>query len=215
MAKGKHATASANRRLEAAQDHIDRLTDQLAEAKRRARQVEAQASQVPKLRQRIRDLEEDNAPIIQELTSWWKNGRKAWASMHDRITYLHTTILLDYFKVVADMYGMTRVETIEWMTRKYPDLYSEDGTSKRIQGGGPWAMDPRQRRLSDEAVRRIQQKNGLRHADTADAALMWQQIDEAIDAGFRGADLAELVDEEVQAGFMKGLIRKNAPTEAA
>lgn len=49
MAKGKHAAAAAIRRAEAAHEHIDRLTNQLAEAKMRARAIEAEANRVPSL----------------------------------------------------------------------------------------------------------------------------------------------------------------------
>lgn len=44
MAKGKEALKSANRRYEAAVEHIDRLTDELAEAKARARLFEREAT---------------------------------------------------------------------------------------------------------------------------------------------------------------------------
>lgn len=47
MARGKQAAKAANRRTEAAHDHIDRLTDQLVEAKARARRFEADASRLP------------------------------------------------------------------------------------------------------------------------------------------------------------------------
>lgn len=47
MAKGKHAAQSAIRRAEAAHEHIDRLTDQLVDAKTRARKYEAAALRVP------------------------------------------------------------------------------------------------------------------------------------------------------------------------
>lgn len=206
MAKGKHAAASANRRLEAAQDHIDRLTDQLTEAKLRARQVERVAAQVPKLQQRI----QDDAPIVQEVAEWWRNGVKNWAAIERRLKYLKETVLAGYLNLVMDHYNMTLVEAMEWMTRKYPDLFMESSETQRIVDGGPWARDPQHRRLSDEAVRRIQQKNGDRHIDTPDAAKMWQQIDEAIEAGFTGPDLTELVDDEVQADFFKGMAARAA-----
>lgn len=206
MAKGKHAAASANRRLEAAQDHIDRLTDQLTEAKLRARQVERVAAQVPKLQQRI----QDDAPIIQQVAEWWKGGTKAWAEMENRLTYMYSVVIRGYIRLVMAHYGMTVTEAVEWMTRQYPELWNKGPATHRIVRGGPWVTDPGQRRLSDEAVRRIQQKNGERHIDTPDAAAMWQQIDEAIEAGFTGPDLTELVDDEVQADFFKGMAARAA-----
>ncbi len=59
MARGKQAAKAANRRLEATQDHVDRLTDQLAEAKLRARQCEKAAGQVPGLLDEIARLRAD------------------------------------------------------------------------------------------------------------------------------------------------------------
>lgn len=47
MARGKQAALSATRRAEAAHEVIDRLTDQLAEAKRRAREHEAASVRLP------------------------------------------------------------------------------------------------------------------------------------------------------------------------
>ena len=54
MAKGKHAAASATRRLEAAHEHIDRLTEQLAESKIRHRQAEADAARLPAVEEALR-----------------------------------------------------------------------------------------------------------------------------------------------------------------
>lgn len=49
MAKGKKAAGAAIRRADAAHEHIDRLTDQLTEAKMRARLMEAEANRVAPL----------------------------------------------------------------------------------------------------------------------------------------------------------------------
>lgn len=59
MAKGKQAALAAQRRLEATQDHVDRLTDQLADAKLRARQFEKDAGKVPALLDEIARLRAD------------------------------------------------------------------------------------------------------------------------------------------------------------
>lgn len=58
MAKGKHGAAAAQRRAEAAHEHIDRLTDQLVEVKTRARRYESDAMRVPALEAEIRRLRE-------------------------------------------------------------------------------------------------------------------------------------------------------------
>lgn len=75
MAKGKQASKAANRRLEATRDHVDRLTEQLAEAKIRARDAEKRAAEADLLRQRVRELERriDDGPTeaILDKLRWW------------------------------------------------------------------------------------------------------------------------------------------------
>lgn len=66
MAKGKEALSSARRRLAATEAHLDRLTDQLAEAKLRARLVEQSASRVPDLEHRIQVLTDETAGPLAE-----------------------------------------------------------------------------------------------------------------------------------------------------
>lgn len=59
MTRGKHASRSIKRANEAAVSHIDRLTDQLAEAKIKARQYHAAAVRLPALEvelKRLRDI---------------------------------------------------------------------------------------------------------------------------------------------------------------
>lgn len=56
MAKGKQAAAAATRRLESAMQHIDRLTDQLADAKVRVKAVEKEAARVPGMEREMNDL---------------------------------------------------------------------------------------------------------------------------------------------------------------
>lgn len=81
MAKGKQAAKAANRRLEATQDHVDRLTEQLADQKMRARDAEARAVEADQLRERIRVLEAQIAEGPTEATldklRWWESVRKA------------------------------------------------------------------------------------------------------------------------------------------
>lgn len=56
MAKGKHAVTAANRRYEAAVEHIDRITNELVEAKARARRHQRDAERVPGLEAEIERL---------------------------------------------------------------------------------------------------------------------------------------------------------------
>lgn len=63
MARGKQAAAAAVRRAEAAHEHIDRLTDQLVDAKKRARDHEAAARQLP---QALSEIDRLRAQIDSE-----------------------------------------------------------------------------------------------------------------------------------------------------
>lgn len=70
MARGKHAVKSANRRSEAKDSVIDRLTDELADAKARARMVEREAAAAERLRadnaELRRQLDDQTGPALQE-----------------------------------------------------------------------------------------------------------------------------------------------------
>lgn len=65
MARGKQAAKSARRRLDASHDHIDRLTDQLVEAKTRARQHEAAAVRLPAVEKELARVRQQ----VEEVTS--------------------------------------------------------------------------------------------------------------------------------------------------
>jgi hypothetical protein len=56
MARGKQAASAAIRRLEMAMEHIDRLTEQLAEAKIRVKSVEKEAARVPGMERELTEL---------------------------------------------------------------------------------------------------------------------------------------------------------------
>jgi hypothetical protein len=73
MARGKHATRSTLRANAAAIEHIDRLTDQVTDAKMRARQHEASTREVVALRARVAELQrqvkEESSPEVEHLRS--------------------------------------------------------------------------------------------------------------------------------------------------
>lgn len=61
MAKGKQAALAAQRRYEAAVEHINRLTDELVDAKRRARDFEDAAVRLPSVLEEVARLRRQNA----------------------------------------------------------------------------------------------------------------------------------------------------------
>lgn len=116
MTKGKQAARAANRRLEATQDHVDRLTEQLTEAKMRARLVEGQAARLPAVEaelQKVRiqlesttssELEKCRAALDDERT-----GRREDVAdlkgiiddLCDRLDYLHTGLSREQTRLMA------------------------------------------------------------------------------------------------------------------
>lgn len=194
MAKGKQAVAAANRRLEAAQDHIDRLTEQLTEAKLRARQVEAQASQVPALKKRIAKLEEPD-PVVTRIAEWWDTIEKDWLDINKELNRWKS-IVADYILVDCQERGLTGVEYVEYLSRRYPDLFRPDGQQDAISKGAPWRRSKVERRLPEEAVRRLQMARGERHADVTDNAGLWLHIEEALAAGFTAGEAMTLLEDE-------------------
>jgi DNA repair exonuclease SbcCD ATPase subunit len=68
MARGKNAARSNVRRADAMAEHIDRLTDQLAEAKAKARRFESDARELPSCRLELARLRAQlNAETSDEL----------------------------------------------------------------------------------------------------------------------------------------------------
>lgn len=72
MAKGKHAASANKRRAEAAHEHIDRLTEQLLDAKARARQFESDHERLPVVEEALRvalaERDQAASPEVERLT---------------------------------------------------------------------------------------------------------------------------------------------------
>lgn len=79
MAKGKQAVASVNRRLVAANGHIDRLTSELVDAKIRARDAERRADRLEGIERMLDRADVHRDELIIELTrkcQWWAKVAK-------------------------------------------------------------------------------------------------------------------------------------------
>lgn len=206
MARGKHATKSANRRQSAERDHIDRLTDQLAEAKLRARRNEQLAAQVPMLRARIGELtqqiEDDEllAESIEALRRWkqiatadQKRRAKAWREVGKMLADFRTRMLLSQ----ADSY--------EFFLRRYPAIFralvADDNidTTQTVRQYSPL----RTAGMTDEQVKRWQRAAGTRavhefdnEADAADVMIDWL---DAKQASFSTEEIHEYIGMEADA----------------
>ena len=191
MAKGKHAAASANRRLEAAQDHIDRQTDQLTEAKLRAREAERTAGQVEPLKRRVKQLEDDpaSAELLEAMDIW----KDAWKKAARQIKALQGAFI-EQAQVLAGQKGMTGTEYLELMWRRHLDMWTDEDSTTRVRTGISGNHVAKHGRLSDEAVLRLQKVQGWRHS-SLDVVSLWEQLLEAQDAGFTVSETVELLDE--------------------
>lgn len=79
MAKGKQAAVAAQRRYEAAVEHIDRLTSELAEAKMRARSAEARAQRLEGVEKHLEASSSKRDELVLVLTKkleWWEKVRR-------------------------------------------------------------------------------------------------------------------------------------------
>lgn len=159
MAKGKYAARAAKHQTEAQYQHIDRLTDQLAEAKIRARQYERDAALVPHLRKRLEELEYklDNDVVVQEILDKALAYRKALERAFEKNRGLQQAIC----EASGDLLRATNATTVdfaEYIGRRWPGLIMEHSDTEHYTTR--WGV-PR-KPLSEEAVKRLQRARGLR-----------------------------------------------------
>lgn len=194
MAKGKEALAAANRRYQAAVQHIDRLTSELAEAKIRAKEAEKLAVKVPHLEERLQVAEEKLATdsVVAELydrVELCLARLKEWKEHDERLKSSTLTLLRDYARLTQ----MTTPELVEFAVRRIPQFF-RDGSA--ISDGKPFRRHM-PAGLSDDAVRRLQKLRGERGIDIDLGAAMAESM-EALDAGFTSAEIGELVEPYLQ-----------------
>lgn len=199
MAKGKQAAKAANRRLHATQDHVDRLTDQLAEAKIRARTAEAASREADLLRDRVRRLEAEvesgpDEAMRAKLGAWnkeWKEDearrRRAAKELLDHLTRVHLPLLgrLSELETVEVLYGILphtfaalRACPVEWI---------REASRNGLQYAGERVIeDPAERRRWQAYVRKE------RHHDSAVVSDMIDIL-EAVRVGFTTEEIMEMV----------------------
>ena len=140
MAKGKQAALAAQRRLEATQDHVDRLTEQLADAKMRARLVEGQAARLPAVEaelQKIRsqlesttssELEKCRAELADEREGRRQDVedlREIIDDLCNRLEYLHTGLSREQTRRMARITQSAGGSSGNRETRRALDRYPE------------------------------------------------------------------------------------------
>lgn len=97
MAKGKHSAEAARRRADAAHEHIDRLTDDLIDAKLRARRYEQAALRVPSL---VAEIERLRAQIESSTSDLLISERKIRLAERAQ----HEDVLARLARVVGGIY---------------------------------------------------------------------------------------------------------------
>jgi hypothetical protein len=156
MARGKHSAQAAIRRAEAAHEHIDRLTEQLVEAKIRARRHEAAAVRLPaveeELRRVTRQRDEGTSPEVQRLAGMLDHARAERDRCEEKARSATADIrkLMDWF--VASFPG-TSTEAMEEM---FKVVGISDGTNATI------LWNEHERKLGAEGIQRVQRARGDR-----------------------------------------------------
>jgi hypothetical protein len=194
--KGKEALAAAHRRLAGACEHIDQLSEQLAEAKRRVRDAEARADKADRLEKLLADKNNDEL-LAEALDTirWWEKvrvedvdrRRAAWRELGARL--------------LPDLqFRGNTVDRMEFLLRRYPALCA-------ALSAGEWADIPVRdtryqlgrsaRHLSEEERSRLQRQRGIREAsegdDDTDVAEVWADVLEAKQTGFAPHEIEELI----------------------
>lgn len=198
MAKGKQALAAANRRHQAALDHIDRLTDEITALKIRARAAEERARQLDGVQHLVDTVSPKNDALIVEMTEklrQWKRIAEEDAKRR-KAAWIE---LCDAF--IKDM-GFAKVaglaDMIEFLNRRYPAIVLALNAGNSSKGDHIVHHVPTevtQKRLSGDDLRRFQRLTGLRTVhegaegkDTADVLI---DLLDARQAGFTPEDVAE------------------------
>lgn len=164
MARGKHAAHSARQRHEAAMEHLDRLTEQLADAKLRARQYEDAARRLPGLVAEIERLRSDRdaavSPEVLELRSLLDRANHELGIAGERYFKLqdaHERLCRHFLCGSADLRAVS----------DRSDIANRQEELVRITGPEPLeitttvGMHPKEG-LDAEAVRRIQAARRIR-----------------------------------------------------
>lgn len=193
MGRGKQGTEAARRRLEMALEHIDHLTEQLADEKIKRKAAEVRAAHLEGIESRDRSWEEVSRALLDEARrklGWWK--RAADEDCHRR-----TAAFKDLSRLMSEakLPRGTTVEDFELINKRYPALMSALTAGHSEE----WADVTRlpnsryhhfERRLHGTELARFQRLVGERTTLNADKDLSvdWADALEARQAGFSPAD---------------------------
>jgi hypothetical protein len=198
--RGKEALAASNRRYRAALDHIDRMTEQLADAKIRARAVEKQAARVGQVERYLTEHNNDEllAEALAAVEVWKARFRRYEARRKEAKAEVRERLAADAFHLMPID---TPTDMAEFLFTRYPKLVG-------LVLGGPLAdFDERERysiglgrhalKLTPEHCRRLQVARGIRagveNLPAANVGTYLSDALEALDAGFTKDEVRELL----------------------
>ena len=202
MTRGKNGAQAQRRADQAAIDTIDRLTERLAEEKRRRLDAEATARRYAAADNTVRILEASNDEALNRAL----DQVRAWTEIAEqdhkrRLAALHE--VKEHMRADLRLQGTTHVEWVEFMCRRYPRLLSAltagnwtpDGKRPFRDRHSPYSR--MEAKLSDTALRRFQAVTGQRHSlQGADDPLDWTLLFEATQAGFTTDETMELLGSD-------------------
>lgn len=172
MARGREALQAANRRLEAAQSHIDRLTDELVDAKMRARTAESEMARLQGIEKLLPQASQRNDAMLEQMVqanARWE--RVAKADQRRRMEGFKQLV----FKVIDDigipgLPSESIADRLDLLQTRYPKVLSallaEDIKSKKSNWRPASPTRPAELKRDGEDLRRFQRALGLRaHSD--------------------------------------------------
>jgi hypothetical protein len=206
MARGKEALDAARRRYEAAMEHIDRLTDDLANEKLRRKEAELRAARFEGLDHMTKVVELRNDQLLGDAITKIHQWRTvALADRKRRLKAIQEV----WDRLVPDLeiklHRLTPIDQMQFMVVRYPALMTalmasrSEGTNGRfIDPANPYATA--ERKLNNDQLRRFQRIMGERGILEAnpdiDAGQAWADLMEARQAGFTADEMAEYANLE-------------------
>jgi hypothetical protein len=202
MARGKEAVQASARRLEAAYAHIDRLTEELVDAKLRARDAEARARRLEGIEALLPTAVAKNDAMLQQALTALRTWRRWGDELHEqRGKALHEmgTKLIPDLDLIGGG-GPVTTDVLEFLKKRYPAIVL-------VMTGSSWEGEslvtfespsrPLEEKLGPEELRRFQRLMGERLVfqsdQEADASKVWADMLDAKVVGLSTEETMEYV----------------------
>jgi hypothetical protein len=208
VARGKQAVESARRRYDTAIEHIDRLTEELANEKLRRKEAEARATRLEALDLMVRNAELRHDEAISDTQGALHEWARIWKEDSARATRAMREVgkMLQHIGVM-DL--ATPLERVEFLAKEYPAITA----CLTLGGSERWGVDdlrlgtsrhhPAERRLTGDRLKRFQRLMGER-SSLGDSGVDWADLFDARQAGFTAQEAVEYstTDPEAATAFI-------------